>query len=142
MPSWERNAFALAYLPASSALVLHIGLAPLPRRCFGTQRSYHLGNVTKMVSYAANKIAPYGITAPALTRHGSAELTRQQIRGKVLSPYGQAHCMALAQNSGREPHLHSETIGLANRSRSSRVYSANKKAPCRSRTLCIVAAGS
>lgn len=34
---------------------------------------------------------------------------------------------ALAQNSGREPHLHFETIGLANRSRSSRVYSANKK---------------
>ena len=34
---------------------------------------------------------------------------------------------ALAQNSGHEPHLHFETIGLANRSRSSRVYSANKK---------------
>nr|DAU99972.1 MAG TPA: hypothetical protein [Caudoviricetes sp.] len=32
MPSLERNALALAYLPASSALVLHIGLAPLPRR--------------------------------------------------------------------------------------------------------------
>nr|DAK01061.1 MAG TPA: hypothetical protein [Caudoviricetes sp.] len=44
---------ALLPLPVSSALVLHIGLAPLPRRCFGTQRSYHLGNVTEMVSYAA-----------------------------------------------------------------------------------------
>ena len=32
----------------------------------------------------------------------------------------------MAQNSGHEPHLHSETIGLANRSRSSRVYSAYK----------------
>nr|DAE92840.1 MAG TPA: hypothetical protein [Ackermannviridae sp.] len=38
LPSWERNALALAYLPASSALVLHIGLAPFPRRCIGTQR--------------------------------------------------------------------------------------------------------
>ena len=62
-----------------------------------------------LVGYAAYKIAPHGITAPALTRHGSAVLTRQQMRGKVCPlRIGQAHCMAFALRSsscGQAQHI-------------------------------------
>ena len=92
LPSWERNALALAYLPASSALVLHIGLSPLPRRCFGTQRPCHLGNVTQMVSYAAYK------THNMATRKGLEPLYRASFLLDEPAPM-----LCMAQNRGREP---------------------------------------